>query len=167
MCDELRLWNFCFHLSLCSCINSPWVQSQLIPWCQVATWRLCLLPLTLNRPWTSDCPWQLPVQMADYIKVISGPQRCLSCFWVWLGFVSLFLFLSLFKKKKNYFGCAGCFLLCVGFLQLQWLPLLQSTCSGHTSFSSCGCADLVAPWHVESSRTRDWTHVPCHWQMDS
>ena len=121
MCDELRLWNFCFHLSLCSCTNSPWVQSQLIPWCQVATWRLCLLPLTLNRPWTSDCPWQLPVQMADYIKVISGPQRCLSCFWVWLGFVSLFLFLSLFKKKKIILAvlgascCVWAFSSCSGF----------------------------------------------------
>ena len=159
MCDELRLWNFCFHLSLCSCTNSPWVQSQLIPWCQVATWMLCLLPLTLNRIWTSDCPWQLPVQMADYIKVISGPQRCLSCSWVWLR-----LSLSLSFKKTYLFWL--CWVL-VPVCGLSLLPSSQSTGSGHTSFGSCGCTDLVAPRHVESSWTRDWTHVPWHWQVDS
>ena len=31
----------------------------------------------------------------------------------------------------------------------------------HASFSSCVTGGLVAPWHVESSQTRDRTHVPC------
>ena len=55
---------------------------------------------------------------------------------------------------------------------LQWLPLLQSTGSRRTGFSSCGsdsraqaqqlwCTGLVAPRHVGSSRTRARTHVPC------
>ena len=40
--------------------------------------------------------------------------------------------------------------------------------SRHAGFSSCGTwaqhlwlTGLVAPQHVGSSRTRDWTHVPC------
>ena len=27
--------------------------------------------------------------------------------------------------------------------------------------------NLVAPWHVESSQTRDQIHAPLHWQVDS
>ena len=45
---------------------------------------------------------------------------------------------------------ATLYLWCAGF-SLQWLPLL----------GSCGTTGSVAPWHVESSRTRDRTHVPC------
>ena len=29
------------------------------------------------------------------------------------------------------------------------------------------CSGSVAPRHVESSQTRDRTHVPPHWQADS
>ena len=43
-------------------------------------------------------------------------------------------------------------LCCTGF-SLQRLLLLWSTGSRHEG--------LVAPWHVGSSRTRDWTRVPC------
>ena len=39
---------------------------------------------------------------------------------------------------------------------------------GTGDFSSCSmwaqqlqCTELVAPWHLRSSQTRDWTHVPC------
>ena len=39
---------------------------------------------------------------------------------------------------------------------------------GTGDFSSCGmwaqqlqCTELVAAWHLRSSQTRDWTHVPC------
>ena len=68
---------------------------------------------------------------------------------------------------------------CVGF-SLQWLLLLQSTGSRHSGFRICDtwaqqlwlmgsgaqaqqlwCPDLVVPWHVGSSWTRDGTHVPC------
>ena len=56
---------------------------------------------------------------------------------------------------------------CMG-VPLQWLLLLQSTGSRCMGFSSCGvqaqqlwCTGLVALWHVGSSQTRDWMHVPC------
>ena len=68
---------------------------------------------------------------------------------------------------------------CAGF-SLSWLLLLRSTGSRRTGFSSCGtwaqqlwlagsrvqaqqlwCMGLVAPRHVESSRTRAQTRVPC------
>ena len=46
---------------------------------------------------------------------------------------------------------------------MLWTLLLRST-----GFSSCitwaqslGCTGLVAPWHMESSQTRDQTHVLC------
>ena len=56
---------------------------------------------------------------------------------------------------------------CTSF-SLWWLLLLRSTGSRHVGFSSCGMraqklwrTGLVAPRHVESSWSRDWTHVPC------
>ena len=56
---------------------------------------------------------------------------------------------------------------CAGF-SLWWLLLLQSSGSRSAGFSSCGSqalerrhTGLVAPWHVESSQTRDRTCVPC------
>ena len=68
---------------------------------------------------------------------------------------------------------------CVGFL-LWWLLLLRSTGSKHMGFRSCNAwaqwlrqTGLVAPWHMGSSRTRDWTSVPCvarqilnHWTTE-
>ena len=89
-----------------------------------------------------------------------------------------------------FFGCVGSSLLriglslvaasrgyssmwCTGF-SLWWLLLLQSTGSRRVRFSSCGSralqrrlgscgsrAGLVSPRHVESSRTRARTGVPC------
>ena len=56
---------------------------------------------------------------------------------------------------------------CMGF-SLQWLLLLRSTGFRCMDFSSCGTqaqklwhTGLVGLQHVGSSRTRDWTHVPC------
>ena len=56
---------------------------------------------------------------------------------------------------------------CAGF-SLRWLLLLRSMALGATGFSSCGSraqelwrTGLVAPQHVGSSWTRDWTCVPC------
>ena len=48
---------------------------------------------------------------------------------------------------------------CPGFSS-QWLLLLR-TGSRCPSFSHGGAQALAALWHVESSRTRDWTTVPC------
>ena len=49
-------------------------------------------------------------------------------------------------------------------LSLVAMPWLLTACGaqalGAVGFSSCG-ARAVAPQHVESSWTRDWTHVPC------
>ena len=50
-------------------------------------------------------------------------------------------------------------LCCSGF-SLWWLLLLQRTGSRACVQEMRGIG-LVAPWHVESSRTRDRTHVPC------
>ena len=44
---------------------------------------------------------------------------------------------------------------------LWWLLLLQSTGSRAYWLQLLWCLDLVAPWHVGFSQTRDWTHVPC------
>ena len=55
---------------------------------------------------------------------------------------------------------------CTGFL-LRWLLLFQSSESRHMGFSCWNMQaqqlwlrGLVTPWHVESSRTKDRTHVP-------
>ena len=51
-----------------------------------------------------------------------------------------------------------------GLLYGAW----TSHCGGFSCFTSSRCRDagvvvhgLGAPWHVESSQTRDQTHVPC------
>ena len=47
-------------------------------------------------------------------------------------------------------------------------PVCGAHTLGPTDFSSCSTwaqqlwpMGLVAPWHVASSQSRDWTHVPC------
>ena len=45
-------------------------------------------------------------------------------------------------------------------LALQWLLLLKAQAL-KCRLRSCGAQALVAPWHVESSQTRDRTCVPC------
>ena len=66
------------------------------------------------------------------------------------------------------FGCARCWLLCMGFSSCgEWGLLLVALCglliavaspvAGHRLCS----AGLVALKHVEYSRTRDRTYVPC------
>ena len=57
---------------------------------------------------------------------------------------------------------------CAGF-SLRWLLLLWSRGPRRMGFSSCStracrlcsAGSVVALWHVGSSRTRAWTHVPC------
>ena len=80
-----------------------------------------------------------------------------------------------FKKKIYlFFDCSGYSLLHLGFLYLLQVRAglrygaRTSHCGGFCCceawflkhrLSSCGM-DLVALWHVGSSWTRDWTHVP-------
>ena len=49
------------------------------------------------------------------------------------------------------FSCCGAQTRCAGFSSCSTRAL--SVVVAHTGF--------VAPWHVKSSWTRDWTHVPC------
>ena len=89
----------------------------------------------------------------------------------------LYYFLYCFLNLKNvfiYFCCPGSLLLhglsligwagatlavVHGVLTVVAFPVVHRfRCMG---FSSCGCTGLVAFWHVESSQTRNWTHVPC------
>ena len=75
------------------------------------------------------------------------------------------------KRLFFFFGCAvssfkgflvrGGYpsLQCMGF-SLQWLLVAEHRLQGE-GFSNCGTQALVAPWHMQSSQTRDRTHVPC------
>ena len=102
------------------------------------------------------------------------------------AFFFFFFFLNLFNLFT--FGCVGCSLLRVGFLQL-WRAGATLCCGAWASrcggFSCCRAralgaqakqlwlagsraqaqqlwrTGLVASWHVGSSRTRAQTHVPC------
>ena len=92
---------------------------------------------------------------------------------MWLTNTNIFLIQwvlsSLFKKIT--FGCAGPWLLPVGFSLIvasMGYSLLQSAgarqvgfCDWSTRAQKLCFAGLVAVWHVESSQTRDWTRVPC------
>ena len=87
-------------------------------------------------------------------------------FWLWWVFVAA-RGLSLIAVSRGYSW--------LGYMafSLRWLLLLWSTGSRCVGFSSCsswtlerglssrGAWTLIAPQHVESSQTRDWTHVPC------
>ena len=80
---------------------------------------------------------------------------------------------TLWQSLQGYLGDQG---RCVGF-SLRGLLLLQSMGSRHMGFSICSTqaqeswhTGLVAPQHVESSQTRDWTRdpstgrqTPVHW----
>ena len=67
---------------------------------------------------------------------------------------------SLLLHGLSLIGWAGATLVVVhGVLTVVAFPVVHRfRCIG---FSSCGCTGLVAFWHVESSQTRNWTHVPC------
>ena len=112
---------------------------------------------------------------------------CLSVFFN-CTIAGTFCFLFSFFKDLFIYGRTESSLLCLGFLQQQWagttlaaVPRLLTA----SSFSRCRAWALgrvdwqlcpagpraqvqwlwsmgpVALWHVESSWTRDWTHVPC------
>ena len=82
------------------------------------------------------------------------------------------------RLNVHIFGCAGSSLLPVVFIYLWRAGAALSWCSPFSSWwllllwaQAPGCADcgllslwfvgLVAPRHMESSRTRNPTHVPC------
>ena len=111
---------------------------------------------------------------------------CLSCLALLIFFFFFNIYLFIFGCVGSLLLCAGFLQLrragatlrCVGF-SLRWLLLLRSTGSRHTGFSSCGSraqqlwhvgcraqaqqlwrTGVVAPWHMGSSQTKAWTHVP-------
>ena len=63
-----------------------------------------------------------------------------------------------FKEYLFIFGYAGSSWLCSGSLQLRWA---SATLPSGPRARYLWRTSLVAPQHVESSRTRDGTHVPC------
>ena len=97
------------------------------------------------------------------------PQKGQSDFFGWIGIFFLLFFLDLFLYFLNcvwlfWVSIAVCGLppvvasrgyspVAVRGFSLWWLLLWQSTVSRHMG--------LVALWHVGTSRTRDWTSVPC------
>ena len=130
-----------------------------------------------------SCIWP-PYQCFLIITLVSAgsahgnlcPLSLLRCATVWLPLSSQesqvvsFIFKVTLKKFK-FIGCAGSSLLHPCFLWLQWAGLLSS-CSAWSSpcsgFSCCRaqaqklwCTGLVALQQVESSWTRDRTHIPC------
>ena len=110
--------------------------------------------------------WNVRECLSALIRRFESTLNCTGSLYCFLVFLIYVLF----------FGWAVSLLLHAGFLWLQWTgPTLHcgaraSHCSG---FSCCRIqalgrrlqqlwhTGLVAPQHVESSRTRDWTHVPC------
>ena len=97
-------------------------------------------------------------------KLLTGSlfKKSISFFFFWLCRVfDAWFRLSLIAARGDYSS-----LRFSGFSS-WWLLLRQSTGSRRAGFSGCcmwaqylWCKGLVAPWHVESSQTRDWTHVP-------
>ena len=84
-------------------------------------------------------------------------------------------FYFIFLMYLFIFGRVGSLLLCMGFLylwcvgatllfcaasSLGWPLLLWSTGS-RVKAQKLWCMGLVAPWHVESSWTRDWPSLSC------
>ena len=79
-----------------------------------------------------------------------------------------FIYLTLFDQGGSLF-CTGLFLVevsrgyssfqCMVF-SLHWLLLYRAQDLG-TQTSVVVCMDLVVPWYVGSSGTRDQTGVPC------
>ena len=80
-------------------------------------------------------------------------KKIILLFWLYWAFTAA-CGLSLVETSRGYSS-----LRCAGF-SLQRTLLWGIIGSWHTGFSICGAQDLALQ-HVESSQTRDWTHVPC------
>ena len=112
------------------------------------------------------------ISLLDSFHFFKASMKLCPCtvffFFKGSGFV-LFIYLFIF-------GCTGSLLLHPGFslveasrghsllwctgLSLRWPPLLRSAGS-RTQAQQLQRTDLVAPWHVGSSRTSTRTRVPC------
>ena len=60
-----------------------------------------------------------------------------------------------------FFDCAGSSLLCRLSLVVGGLLIAVASLVVEHRLSGCSAQGLVALRHMESYRTRDWTHVPC------
>ena len=80
-------------------------------------------------------------------------KKIILVFWLYWAFTAA-CGLSLVETSRGYSS-----LRCAGF-SLRRTLLWGIIGSMHTGFSICGARDLALQ-HVESSQTRDWTHVPC------
>ena len=107
--------------------------------------REAVSPLSLPRRYCSET-----LQVPEAVKKWTKANSKMSSFFFFNKFIYFWLRrvfvavcrLSLVAESGGYSS-----LRCMGF-SLQWLLLLRST-------------GLVAPRHVGSSWTRDWTRVPC------
>ena len=126
-----------------------------------ANFKICLLPMTVSPNWLvlKFSRWKRP--------------KCLLWGWERKGRLGRLCPLSqrffFFLAALGLHWCSWAF-----SIYSKWGPLSScstwafhcSGCScygapalGYTGYSSCGTG-LVAPQHVASSQTRDWTHVP-------
>ena len=127
-----------------------------------------------ERPWPSQLLTIGCTLKSHFLCKCSEALTPLSLFFYFLFYLNLFIYfwlrwvfivtlgLSLVEASRGYSS-----LQCTGF-SLQWLLLLWSPGSRRACFRSCGTrvqqswlAGLVALRHVESSRTRAPTRVPC------
>ena len=82
---------------------------------------------------------------------------------------SFLVTLGLCCCTQAFFSCSerGYSSLCCTGFSLWWLLLLWGTCSRSVGFTSCDTWALICSRHVDSSWTRNRTHVLLHWQADS
>ena len=105
----------------------------------VLIWYLCDVVYVLMYTWYM---WLYLCIYIIYIYMI----------FVWFSFKLIYFWLHWVCTSSS---CSEQASHCIGFSCCREWAL------GHESFSSCGMWGLGAPWHVESSQTRGWTHVPC------
>ena len=114
--------------------------------------------------WWSDLDWVWEQAWMKLWENYSAPGRES----LTVGFENPLLGLSKCSFKESFFGdWLIWFWLCWVFgavwapLQLRWLLVLWSVGSRARRLQEQCCLGLVAPHHVESSRTRDQTRVSC------
>ena len=144
--------------------------------------RSDLFPNHVVTNWTWVCP--LAEQQSQFIDtglwwrkvlcLVQGSAKRTGSSWVKdpnspMAFRELFFFFNVFTYSSAVLGlccCAWAFSSCS---ELE--PLSSGAWASHChGFSRCRAQTqdrwlwhmgLVAPWHIESSQTRDWTCVPC------
>ena len=86
------------------------------------------------------------------------------CFFKWARLFFFFLiFISVFLTAMDLHCCAWAFSSCGKWELSSSCSVQASHCGDFSSRRAWALmyAGLVAPWHVESSQTRDGTHVLC------